>query len=72
MKTKPISHIPEDPVGQNIDAIAKLYARAERDVSLHQRAVESVTSFLGRPLFLYLIWIVVLVWVFVNLAMYSP
>ena len=56
-----------DPVAQNIEAIAALHARTEQQVSRHQRAVEAVTAFLGRPLFLYLAQAVVAAWIVVNL-----
>lgn len=54
-------------ISQNIEAIAALHAQSEQNVSRHQRIVETVTSFLGRPAFLSIIWLIVLTWVLVNL-----
>jgi len=56
-----------DHVSHQLDTIAVLQARAEHNVSLHQRAVETVTAFLGRPLFLNLVLAFVGIWVLVNL-----
>lgn len=56
-----------DHVSQQLETIAALHSRAERDVSFHQRAVETVTAFLGRPLFLNLVIAYVAFWVLANL-----
>ena len=58
-----------DPVGQNIQIIADLHKHAERRVSPQQRAIEVVTAFLGRPLFLFLILAFVVLWVLVNVVL---
>ena len=58
---------PGDLVSQNIDAIAALHAHAERGVSRYQRAIEGATALLGRPLFLYVIFAFVALWVAANL-----
>ena len=58
---------PGDLVSQNIEAIAALHAHAERGVSRYQRAIESATALLGRPLFLYLTFAFVTLWVGGNL-----
>ena len=55
-----------DVVAQNIETIADLHIRAEQDVGTHQRAIEKITSFLGRPRFLYFILLIVLLWIGVN------
>ena len=55
-----------DHVSQQLDTIAALHARAESGVSIHQRTIEKVTSFLGRPLFLNLVLAFVALWVLVN------
>ena len=52
---------------QQIETIATLHAQAQRNVGFHQRAVESVTAFLGRPLFLNITIGVVVLWIVVNL-----
>ena len=56
-----------DHVSQQLDTIAALHARAESGVSIHQRTIEKVTAFLGRPLFLNLVLAFVALWVLVNL-----
>ncbi len=61
-----------DHVSQQIDTIAALHARGESDVSVHQRTIEKVTAFLGRPLFLNLTIALVAVWVFLNLPAQRP
>lgn len=58
---------PIDLVSQNVEAIAALHAHAERGVSRYQRAIESATALLGRPLFFYLILAFVTLWVGGNL-----
>lgn len=55
-----------DHLSQNISAIKALHARAEQDVSQYQRAVEAVTAFFGRPVFLFTILLVVALWVLPN------
>ena len=61
-----------DHLSQQIDTIAALHARSENEVSIHQRTIEKVTAFLGRPLFLNLTIALVLVWVFLNLPAQRP
>jgi uncharacterized membrane protein len=55
-----------DPLGQNIETIIALQAKAEKDLSRTQRAVEAVTAFFARPMFLYSILIVVTLWILPN------
>lgn len=56
-----------DHVSQQVDTIAALHARGESEVSIHQRTIEKVTAFLGRPLFLNLTIAVIAVWILLNL-----
>ncbi len=56
----------DDLVSQNVELAGQLHASAERGVSRYQRAIETATGFLGRPLFFYLILAFVLLWVVVN------
>jgi uncharacterized membrane protein len=58
-----------NPIGQNIEAIVDLHKHAERNVSPQQRAIETVTEFLGRPRFLFIILIAVALWMLVNVAL---
>ncbi len=55
-----------EPITQNIEAIIKLHARHEQDVSQQQRTVETVTAFVGRPAFLYSILLAITLWVVPN------
>lgn len=55
-----------DHVSQTIDTIAVLHAQTEKGVGFHQRAIESVTAFLGRPLFLTLALLLVFGWIVAN------
>jgi uncharacterized membrane protein len=57
-----------DLINQNVETIAELYARSERRASLHQKAIERVTAFLGRPVFVYFILLFVAVWILINLV----
>lgn len=58
-----------DHVSQQVDTIAALHARGESEVGVHQRTVEKVTAFLGRPLFLNLVLTAVALWILLNLLM---
>jgi uncharacterized membrane protein len=55
-----------DILDQDIEAIVAMRLHAERKVSRHQRAIERVTSALGRPLAVYLIVLFVAFWVLMN------
>jgi len=57
-----------DPINANIDAVVALHAFAERQVDTHQRTVESLTAWLGRPQFFYGILVGVGLWMGVNAA----
>ena len=58
-----------DVIAQNVETIADLHIRAEQNVGTHQRAIEKITGFLGRPRFLYFILLFVLLWIAVNVYM---
>lgn len=58
-----------DPIGQSIEATANLHIHMERKVDPHQRSIESVTAFLGRPRFLYIILLFVALWILLNIAL---
>ncbi|MGI4789732.1 MAG: DUF1003 domain-containing protein [Janthinobacterium lividum] len=55
-----------DPISQNIDAVVALHAFAEQQVDTHQRTVEALTAWLGRPQFFYGILVGVCLWMGVN------
>ena len=65
---KPGEAVLPEHISQQIDTIAALHARGESDVSIHQRLIEKVTAFLGRPLFLNLTLAVVTLWIVLNLS----
>ena len=58
-----------DPIQQNIDAVVALHNLAEQQVDTHQRTVETLTAWLGRPQFFYGILVGVSLWMLVNLGM---
>jgi uncharacterized membrane protein len=58
-----------DPSDENVQTIADLHKRSEYKVSPQQRAIENVTDFLGRPRFLFIIFIVVTIWIVVNILL---
>jgi uncharacterized membrane protein len=60
---------PIERIHQNVETIASLHARAEDEVSAHQRGVESVTAAVGRPASIYAIALVVLGWMTINLLL---
>jgi uncharacterized membrane protein len=57
-----------DLISQNIEAIVALHTKAERNLSRHQRWVETVTHFFSRPAFLYMIVAFVLLWTLPNVV----
>ena len=53
-------------VSRNIETIIDLHARHEKEVSRHQRFVEDLTLFFGRPRFLYSILFLIVLWITSN------
>ncbi len=53
-------------VAQNIDRIAGLHARAEENVGGHQRFVERLARFVGRPAFFYVLVVSCASWIVLN------
>ena len=58
-----------DHINASIDAIADLRVRAERRQTAHQRGIERLTDWLGRPAFLYVIVAFAVLWIGVNLGL---
>lgn len=56
-----------DILDQDIEAIVAMRLSAERKVSYHQRLIERATNALGRPLAVYGILLIVVVWILVNM-----
>ena len=57
---------PIDPINQNIDAVVAMHNIAEQQIDPHQRKVESLTAWLGRPQFFYGILVGVSLWMLFN------
>ncbi len=55
-----------DILDKDIETIVDMRLVAERKVSRHQRAIEKVTNSIGRPIALYLILLLVLLWILLN------
>jgi uncharacterized membrane protein len=53
-------------VVRNVQAIAEMHLQAEKAVTAHQRAIESGTAWLGRPLSLHVILATVVLWTLAN------
>ena len=56
-------------VAQNIDRIAGLHARAEENVGGHQRFVERLARFVGRPAFFYVLVVSCAGWIVLNMTL---
>jgi len=55
-------------VTENIDAIASLRNATKGRLTVHQRAIETVTAFVVRPLTVYLLLAIVASWIALNVA----
>lgn len=55
-----------DHVTRNVQAITEIHMQAERELTRHQRAIESITASLGRPRTLYLIVAFTIAWIAGN------
>jgi uncharacterized membrane protein len=53
-----------DPVAKNIEAIIALHTQEAKEIPAHQRVLENVATFFGRPLFLYSLLLGLAVWIF--------
>jgi uncharacterized membrane protein len=56
-------------IADTVEAIAKLHARAEREVSHQQRSVEAFTAHLGKPTAVGVIAATVMFWIAANIAL---
>lgn len=63
---QPRSALADNNPNENVEALASLRARAEQDVSHHQRRIERLTAALGQPRSFYVIVIVVASWIALN------
>ena len=55
-----------DILDKDIETIVDMRMVTERKVGRHQRMIEKVTSSIGRPLALYFIFLIVLLWIMLN------
>jgi uncharacterized membrane protein len=55
-----------DPISQNVEAILAFYTREEQKISRSQRILETISGFVGRPLFLGSILLFVALWILAN------
>ena len=69
MRKTPAPTVETDQIGQNIAAVQEFYSREEGKRSASQRHAESISDFVGRPLFLGVILLFVTVWIGANLAL---
>jgi uncharacterized membrane protein len=53
-------------VGQKIQTIAELFAKADRRAGRHQLAIEWITDSIGRPATAYALALVLVAWMFAN------
>jgi uncharacterized membrane protein len=53
---------------QNVETIASLQARSERLVNPHQRGIERMTAFIGRPTTVYVLVALVVAWPVYNVV----
>lgn len=58
-----------DPVSATVQTIADLHARSEGRVSPHQRRIERITAFLGRPIAIFLSAVFMGLWITANLIL---
>jgi uncharacterized membrane protein len=58
-----------DQISQNIDAILEFYTREEKKISRSQRILERVSGYIGQPVFLGIILLLVALWMLANAVM---
>jgi uncharacterized membrane protein len=59
-------------LSQDIESVASIRARTERDLDKHQRMMEDLTGALGRPRTVYVILTVVVGWIAFNMLILRP
>jgi uncharacterized membrane protein len=52
-----------DLVGQNLEAVVAYQLRTEQELDHHQHLIEAITKNVGRPRFLYLVLLLVVLWI---------
>lgn len=59
-------------MSENIESVASIRARAERQLTRHQRLIELITGALGQPRTVYAVLVLVLGWIAFNVALPLP
>jgi uncharacterized membrane protein len=62
----PVPVVMPEHVGQKIQTIGELFAKAERRAGRHQHAIERMTDFVGRPIAAYLLATALAAWMAAN------
>ncbi|XQQ07785.1 MAG: DUF1003 domain-containing protein [Leptolyngbya sp. IPPAS B-1204] len=52
-----------DPVTKNIEAIIALHTQEAREIPTHERILEKIATFFGKPIFLYSLLLALAIWV---------
>ena len=55
-----------DQISQNIEAVLDFYTREEQKITRSQRILERISSFLGQPVYLGFILLIVALWMLAN------
>ncbi len=55
-----------DQISKNIEAVLDFYTRENQKIGSSQRILERISSFVGRPIFLGIILLFVVLWMFTN------
>lgn len=55
-----------DQISQNIEAVLEFYAREEQKITRPQRILERISNFLGQPVYLSFILLIVALWMLAN------
>jgi uncharacterized membrane protein len=58
-------------ISQNIETILEFYSRDEQKLSAPQRAIETISDSVGRPLYLGFIVILVALWILANVITHT-
>ncbi len=58
-----------DQISQNIEAVLDFYIREEQKISSSQRMLEHISGFIGQPVFLGIILLLVVMWIFANVIL---
>ena len=59
-----------DQTSQNIEAVLDFYTREEQKISSSQRILERISEFIGQPIFLGIILLLVVIWMITNVILH--